>query len=61
MVKCCGNCQYWFKLKSIVGLCERYDLGWANSDHGKNCQGWDRIRDNKPREKEKYELVQIYD
>jgi hypothetical protein len=43
MVKCCGNCINWTKVKSIIGLCERYDLGWCPSDHGKGCVGWRKL------------------
>ena len=47
----CGNCQWWTRVKSIKGLCNLWDLGWASSDHGKNCTGWKRVRDTKPRSK----------
>ena len=51
MNKSCGNCRYWLKLKSIKGLCDKFDLGWAKSDH-QACDSWKRIRDDKkPREK----------
>ena len=53
MNKCCGNCKFWLKLKSTKGLCDKYDLGWANSDNGARCKGWKRIRDDKPRKKAK--------
>lgn len=33
MIKSCGNCAHWQKLATIKGLCEKNDLGWANSDH----------------------------
>lgn len=58
MQKCCGNCQHWTKLKSIIGLCEKYDLGWANSDHGADCIGWKRKRNTKPREKINVKLLE---
>ena len=51
MEKCCGNCRYWLKVKSIKGICDKMDLGWANSDHGARCESWKRKRDDKPREK----------
>ena len=53
MQKCCGNCQYWFKIQSIIGLCDKYDTGWASTDHGKNCKGWKRKRDFEPRDANK--------
>jgi len=55
MNKCCGNCANWTKMrqqyrgKGFRGLCELYDLGWAASDHGKNCAGWTAIKYHRTR------------
>ena len=54
MTKSCGNCREWIKIRSIKGLCDKFDYGWANSDSGAGCKDWKRIRDNKPRVKIKY-------
>ena len=51
MQKSCGNCQYWTKLKSIKGLCDIHDYGWATSDSKPKCKTWKALRDTKPRDK----------
>ena len=51
MQRSCGNCMWWTKLKSIKGLCELHDYGWAKSDYPA-CEDWKRIKDNnKPRKR----------
>lgn len=48
----CGSCAYWMKNNRIKGLCDKFDLGWAGSDHQPHTTTcWTPIRDDKPRVK----------
>ena len=54
--KRCGNCNNWIKIKSIKGLCSKYDLGWTDSGL-KACQGWERMHYVRVRRKTQREII----